>query len=229
MDAPCATDPDGLRPAPRLESQRERAKDERRQRIVNAAHDLLRSEQIDSLSGKAIAMKAGVSLSTLYNLFGSKNAVLIAVYAQDLANYEALVRARTSADALDRLFDALDVAVELYATDPDFYRATMWRRSPAEPLDSAMRQPRNRFWEDLVHSARTENALRADTDIPVLGRMLVYLFGGALGEWVAGNLPLGRFSKDMRFGFAAALLPFASAQAAVRLKQRIAHSAERQP
>jgi AcrR family transcriptional regulator len=214
-------DSGALCPLVRASNQRERAKDERRQRIVNAAHDLLRSEQIDSLSGKSIAMKAGVSLSTLYNLFGSKNSVLIAVYEQDLADYEAQVRARPSSDALERLFDALDVAMELYADDPEFYRATMWRRVPGEPLDATMRQPRNRFWEDLVHAARSEAALRPDTNVAALGRVLVYLFGGALSDWIAGDLTLERFAQDITFGFAAALLPFASPEATARLRARL--------
>jgi AcrR family transcriptional regulator len=205
-----------------VSSQRERAKDTRRARIIDAAHDLLRSERIDSLSGKAVATKAGVSLSTLYNLFGSKDAVLMAVYAQDLADYEARVRARPSADALDRLFDAVDVAMQLYAADPAFYRATMWRRSPGEPLDAAMRQPRKHFWEELVHAAQAEGALKSDANVAALGRVLVYLFGGALGDWVAGDLTLDRFGRDIRFGFAAALLPFASATATPRLRDHLA-------
>lgn len=201
--------------------QRERAKDERRRRIVQAAHDLLRSQEIESLSGKAIAAHAGVSLSTLYNLFGSKDAVLEAVYADDLAAYEALVQARASRDALERLFDAVEVAAQLYGAEPEFYRATMWRRSPGEPLDAAMRQPRNQFWEDLVRAVQTEGLLRGDADIATLTRVLVYLFSGALGDWVAGDLPLERFARDVAFGFAAALLPFAAPAATTRLEERL--------
>lgn len=226
MNVTLPADPNAGRARAQGPGQRERAKSQRRRRIVDAAHALLRSERIDSLSGRAIAMKAGVSLSTLYNLFGSKDAVLIAVYAQDLADYEAQVRACPSADALQRLFDALDVAMQLYAADPDFYRATMWRRSPGEPLDAAMRQPRNRFWEDLVRNAQSEGTLRADADVAALGRVLVYLFGGALGDWVAGDLSLERFAQDMRFGFATALLPFAAPESTARLRRHLALSGE---
>lgn len=202
--------------------QRERAKDGRRRRIVWAAHDLLRRNGIDGLSGRSIAAHAGVSLSTVYNLFGSKDAVFEAVYAEDLAAYAEQVQARASRDALDRLFDAIDVAMELYGNDPDFYRAAMWRRPPSEPLDAAMRQPRSRFWEDLVHAVEAEGFLRADADVPAVARVLVYQFGGALSDWVAGDLALQRFARDMKFGFAATLLPFATPSARARLERRIA-------
>lgn len=215
---------DTARATSRAPGQRERAKDGRRRRIVQAAHDLLRSEAPDSLSGRTIAAHAGVSLSTVYNLFGSKDAVLEAVYAEDLAAYEELVRARASRDTLERLFDAVDVAVALYRADPDFYRATMVRRPAAEPLDQAMRQPRNRFWEGLVLAMQADGFVRADADGAALARVLVYQFSGALGEWVAGDLALDRFARDIAFGFAATLMPFATPQAETRLRRVLAAS-----
>lgn len=210
-------------------SQRERAKDERRRRIVTAAHDLLRHEAVESLSGRTIAAQAGVSLSTVYNLFGSKDAVLAAVYAEDLARYEALVAARASRDALERLFDAIEVATELYADEPDFYRAILARRAPGEPLEAELREPRARFWEGLVLAVRAEGVLRPETDATSLARMLVYLFSGALADWVAGDLTLEQFEGDVTFGFAVALLPFAQPAAADRLRQHVTDRPEYRP
>lgn len=210
-----------LSAGPRATGQRERAKGGRRRRIVQAAHDLLRSQNIESLSGKAIAAHAGVSLSTVYNLFGSKDAVFEAVYADDLAAYEERVTARASRDALERLFDAVEVAMDLYGADPEFYRAVMWRRAPSEPLDAAMRLPRGRFWEGLVGAIKAERFLHADADSAALTRVLVYQFSGALSDWVAGDLTLDVFASDMAFGFSATLLPFATPAARTRLEERL--------
>ena len=57
-------------------SRREEAKAERRHRIVTAARDLIRETGDTGLSMRAIAARANVSLSTPYNLFGSKGAIL---------------------------------------------------------------------------------------------------------------------------------------------------------
>ena len=67
----------------RLASRRERHKDQRRTRIVDAAYDLLREVGADDLSVKMIAERADVSAATIYNLFGAKGAVLEKVYARD--------------------------------------------------------------------------------------------------------------------------------------------------
>ena len=207
---------------PPASTQRERAKQERRRRIVDAAHDLLREGGVDTLSSRAIARRADVSLTTLYNLLGSKDAVLIAVYDDDLARFEALVRARPSRDALARIFDAIEVAITLYAADPDFYRAILWRRAPGDQLDPAVRRPRGAFWEALVRRAQAEGALRGDADVAALGRMLVYLYGGALGDWVAAEIPLEALARDLKYGFATALRSAATPPAAAELTARLA-------
>ncbi|MFX8339372.1 helix-turn-helix domain-containing protein, partial [Acinetobacter baumannii] len=62
-----------------MENRRDTAKAERRSRIIKAARDLIRETGDAGLSMRALAAKAGVSLATPYNLFGSKRAVLVAV------------------------------------------------------------------------------------------------------------------------------------------------------
>ena len=59
--------------------KREQAKAERRHRIVRAARDLIRETGDTDLSMRMLAQRAKVSLSTPYNLFGSKRAVVLAV------------------------------------------------------------------------------------------------------------------------------------------------------
>jgi AcrR family transcriptional regulator len=99
-------------PTPRL-SRRETAKGERRARIVDAACELLRESGVEDLSVKAVAARAGLSLSTLYNLFASKDAILTSVYDQDLLQFAARVEEARCADALDRIFLTIDVSAEL--------------------------------------------------------------------------------------------------------------------
>src|SRR5271168_2287443 len=52
--------------------RREAGKRERRRRIIEAARALIRETGNAGLSMRALAARAGVSLATPYNLFGSK-------------------------------------------------------------------------------------------------------------------------------------------------------------
>jgi AcrR family transcriptional regulator len=205
-------------------SRRERAKQERRTRIVNATHDLLREVGVEDLSMKAVAARAGVSLSTVYNLFESKQAILARVFDQDLARFEALVGAAPAHDVLDRIFDALDIAADLYEADPAFYRAIMWRRPSGGgdlKLQTTLREPRIRFWRTMVAAAIREGWLRPGADPAVVGALMIQISGGVLGDWIAGDISIQTLRKEIKLGFAAALAPFATRAAAPRLRALI--------
>ena len=202
-------------------SRREQAKNDRRRRIIDATCSLLREFGLDAVSGKLIAARAGVSLSTVYNLFGSKDAVLVAVYDEDLARFEAMIGALPSTDALARLFDAVDVAAALYEQDPAFYRAILWRRPPGELLDAALRRPRARFWETLVQQAVDDGQLHDGTDAGAVSVLLIHLFSGVLMDWVAGDIPLDRFRREASLGFTAILLAFVDGAARPALHDRM--------
>src|ERR1700709_28264 len=91
-------------------SQRETAKAGRRERIVAAAHDLLREVGVEDTSVKSIADRAQVSRSTVFNLFAGKAAILAQVFDQDLLQFEALVESAPAADSLERIFVSIDIA-----------------------------------------------------------------------------------------------------------------------
>ena len=205
-------------------SRREQAKGERRARIVNATYALLREIGIEELSMKAVAAKAGVSLSTCYNLFESKQAILARVFDQDLEHFEALVAAAPASDQLERIFNALDVAADLYQADSAFYRATMGRRSASGALsgeEDVMRGPRILFWQTMVAGAVRDGWVRSGTDPAVVGALMIQISGGVLADWIAGEISVDILRKEMKFGFAAALLPFATRPAAIKIRALI--------
>jgi AcrR family transcriptional regulator len=206
-------------------SRRERGKDERRGRIVDAACDLLREIGIEELSMKLVSARAGVSLSTVYNLFTSKQAVLAAVFDRDLLRYQALVVAAPSADPLARIFDSIEIAAALYDADPGFYRATMWRWAggAGDPfLNVALRQPRTRFWRRMIADAVAAGHLKPGADPAVLGALVVQIFAGVLADWISGEIGVDQLRLEATLGFAGALAPFATPHDAKHLRKRIA-------
>jgi AcrR family transcriptional regulator len=212
------------RPPPEA-GRREWAKNERRRRVVDAACSLLRDVGVEAWSMKMLATRAGVSLSTVYNLFGSKQAVLSKVFDLDLLKYEQLVADAQSRDALERLFDAVDIAAELYRADPGFYQATMRRLAgPYGPfLNLALREPRTRFWRGMIAEAIAEGLLKPDAHPAVLGALAVQIFGGALADWTDGEITVDQLRDEVKFGFAVAFYPFSTEAPGARLREMIAN------
>jgi AcrR family transcriptional regulator len=210
-------------------TRREQAKSGRRARIIEAAHELLREVDMEGVSVKAIAERSGLSPATVYNLFGTKGAVLAQVFDLDLRAFEQRVAEAGSPDAMDRFFDAIAIAAELYRSDPSFYRLTMVARGGvrADPrLTAIVREPRVRFWRGLVQQAVDEGALRPDADAAALSIVLVQISAGALLDWTADVISVDQLEIETSFGFAAALASFASKPALIRLRRRMAMLSE---
>ena len=85
---------------------REEAKQIRRKQILAAARDLIGETSETKFSMRALAERAGVSLVTPYNLFGSKQAIMFALLDEDISKFGAQL-ARSRKDPLDMLFQAV--------------------------------------------------------------------------------------------------------------------------
>ena len=217
---PVAGAPQGVEPT----SRRELAKGGRRARIVEATYALLREVGIEDLSVKMIADQARVSPATVYNLFGTKAAVLQKVYDLDLAEFEQRMAKTVSRDSLERIFDSVAITAAHYRSDPRFYRSVvrMPNRDPADAqLIDAVTSRRAHFWSDQVRQAIKDGHLVAEADASRLGAAMSYLSSGAVGCWVTNLITIDRYEEDVACGVAALLMGFATESARPRLVARL--------
>jgi AcrR family transcriptional regulator len=184
-------------------SRREAGKAERRRRIIRAAHDLIRETGNTGLSMRALAARAGVSLATPYNLFGSKRAILLSVL-DDIREFFDRFSQLRSTDSLERLFGALDICVDLYLRDPAFNR-TIWAAlfDPSDEFRSQIfNSKRAAFWQGLVGKVAEAGVLMPEIDVELLFRALDRSFGATMLDWVTGDLTDAQLGPAMRYGYA---------------------------
>lgn len=207
----------------RSTSRRERSKDERRARIVDAAYALLREVGVDDISVKMIADRADVSAATVYNLFGAKGAVLAKVYEQDLEGFIAKVAEADAPSALDAIFESLRIAVDLYRSDPSFYRGMSIRNPRAErELMVAVQAPREAFWRDLLVRAVREGDLASSARTDLVALLMLQTSGGAFGHWCADLITLDEMEAQSSYAFALLLMGLARPSGRIRLQARLA-------
>jgi len=204
-------------------SRREQAKDERRQRIIAAARDLIRETGDAGLSMRAIAARAGVSLSTPYNLFGSKRAILVAVMG-DIQDFFVRFAETRSAGPVERIFQALTLSIRYYAEDPDFYR-TLWTGMfdmSGKEVRAALALPeRDAFWLSLLDAAANGGALMPTIDTTQLLRDLDVTFAGVMLNWVLGGLEVDELEPAAGYGYALTLRGAATPQWQDRLAEKV--------
>ena len=209
-------------------SRREAGKAERRRRIIHAARDLIRETGNAGLSMRALAARAGVSLATPYNLFGSKRAIVLAVL-DDVRVFQDRFANIKSADPLERLFTALDMAVEFYVADPPFYR-TLWAAVfdvSDDVRGEIFNSTRNAFWRDLVVRVAEAGVVGASINVDQLFRVLDRSFESTMLEWVMGELEPEVLAPTVRYGYALILKGAASDDWRGPLAARVAESQAR--
>jgi len=194
-------------PAPAAGGRREEAKAERRRRIIHAARELIRETGDAGLSMRALAARAGVSLATPYNLFGSKGAILLAVL-EDIKGFGRRFAGYEACSPPDRVLKAAALAVSYYEQDPDFYRAlwgSMLRTTGAEARSMIFNPKREAFWIGLLDAAASDGWLLPEIDTAALMRNLDFTFRSIMLHWINGEIGLDSLQPAVGYGYALAL------------------------
>jgi len=197
--------------APKTLTRREAGKAERRRQIIQAARALIRETGNAGLSMRGLAARAGVSLATPYNLFGSKRAIVVAVL-QDVREFQERFSTLRAADPVEKIFAALDMAIAFYVGDPVFYR-TLWAAvfDASDAVRGEILNPqRDAFWRSLVDEAASAGAIAPDVDPALLLRQLESLLRSVMFDWVVGEIGPARLAPTARHGYALVLLGAAS-------------------
>lgn len=197
-------------PGQRL-GRREAGKAKRRQLIIQAARQLIRETGNAGLSMRALAARAGVSLATPYNLFGSKRAIVLAVH-QDVREFHQRFSVTRSVDPVERIFAAVDMAIDFYVGDPQFYK-TLWAAvfdTTDEVRTEFFNSKRDAFWLGLVRAAADAGAIAEEIDLDMLGHQLDYLMRSVILDWVVGEMEPDALAPTIRLGYAMILKGAAS-------------------
>lgn len=206
--------------------KRERAKADRRLRIVRAARDLIRETGDTDLSMRMLAQRAEVSLSTPYNLFGSKRAVVLAVLEDERDFAEKFARLEAG-NSIDRIFAAHDLAFSYYTGDPEFYR-TLWRAllSTSDQDNTGLATPERlsqtrAIWRGLVGDAARDGYLSGDIPVDLIVQAMAHITGGALLSWAVGSLATRALTPTVGIGYALCLKGAAKPSGQPLLQKRI--------
>ncbi|MFH8468508.1 TetR/AcrR family transcriptional regulator [Streptomyces sp. NPDC017991] len=111
---------------------------ETRQRVIEAAADLLAREGRDAVTTRAVAVAAGLQPPAIYRLFGDKDGLLEAVAEHGFATFLAAKHVDPDPrDLIEDLRAGWDLAVEFGLANPALY--TLMYSEPTRPTSAAFR------------------------------------------------------------------------------------------
>jgi AcrR family transcriptional regulator len=173
------------------------AQAKRRQRIVDAALELLRESNGDNIEVRDVAGRAGVALGTVYRYMGSKDRLFAEAYQQwaearftDLARSAS--RGKTNTERLRRIAFGF---LEAFANEPQFLHLV--RLELAASAEPAVRS----VLEDVVAGflGVCRDALEGidDTDVAAIAAIVIAVVFSALDQLIIRRASLEKAKRGV--------------------------------
>lgn len=172
---------------------------------------------------RALAAKAEVGHVTPYNIFGSKQAVLMAVLDADMVAFERAVQAGHVSDPLTEMFEVVRLCAEFWFSEPVFYK-TLYRElldqknAPQQTFATPLREE---FWRRLTHALVQHGHLQEFVAAEPLAMNLRRIALQAIRGWIARDLSKNEVEAELGYNLSLALLGIAVPQSSVRIREKL--------
>ncbi len=165
---------------PYHQHKRAQQADMTRQRIIEAARQVVMESPFVAINLETVAGQAGVARSTIYTIFGSRLGLFEAI-EQDLlerGGFGAIQAAFTLSDARDILRESLAAALQLYVNEGGLLRALQLQAlidPDAATLTRSLNEGRIGGMHYLAQLLEQQGHLRPDVTVTEAGQILAQL------------------------------------------------------
>lgn len=213
-----------VQPAASGASLRERNVAARRQRILDATRAILQRDGMAGLSMRRLAAECGLSVKTLYNLWGSREGILKALVHQALDQMDqALDREAPLADPLERCRAVVTVSVRHLVADEAIGRSLMLACYQGLSRPSAqLSQRASQMQAVAIRAAIAQGLLHDRLDPDELGRQIYHGYEMAHVQWAFGLIDEDTFRARALYGLWVALLGVAHDTTRPRIEAELA-------
>jgi AcrR family transcriptional regulator len=175
---------------------------ERRQRILAAARGIIAERGFDALTMRSLARASRVTVPTVYNLIGGKDAVLVAAVEEQTARFLAGIERRPERQPAERLLAVVDACVEELLRLPAYYRTLLPLLSGSAAAAEARARVDRALGAELgkaVAALDAGDGLAAWVEPDALLESLRAHLGARALRWAAGALGDAAFRADARY------------------------------
>lgn len=176
---------------------------DRRRRLVRAAGELIEEKEDGNFSMPELAARAGVSLATPYNLFGSKAAVLGQLFEGQVRGFIKESDWMRGKPPHERILGVVDQLVAAYSRRPLFFRNLM-KALHALGTAEQTQMPYNglHLVNPLVSGLAADGYIPERVPAELLESTLIRLFESTFEHWALRNWDTERLRRELRSSFA---------------------------
>ena len=194
---------------------------QRRERILLSTRDQLSQLGYEGLNMRDLAVIADVSTSTLYNLYQSKDTLILAAVEDLLSDINEVVVA-TGDSGLDRFLARVDKVADQIVDTPKYAEAIgkmLFNADAQDPIVQMLIGASLSFHrEELAEMARLGD-LREETDTDFLARSLSSIGWSTVLMWMKGYVALHDFKREYVRNAVLMMLPCVTETAEAKLRQ----------
>jgi TetR/AcrR family fatty acid metabolism transcriptional regulator len=169
------------------------APDGKRRQILEAAVRVFAAQGFDATRVGDIAREAGVAYGLVYHYYGSKDAVLDAVFREAWGRLlgAVAVAEETGADGPEQLELVVKIVLRAWRDDPDLVRLLVREITRSPHLQNELDEIGQAFssLQRIVGRGQEEGTFRPDIDARIAAWMLYGALEEVLTAWVLGQLP----------------------------------------
>ncbi len=187
----------------KYESQRQL---QRQSNILATVRSMLEEVGYEGMTIRGLAKRAGVAQGTLYNLYGSKDALVLAAVDDLLAQLDGTAARQTRAEGIDAILTLSEVIGEQIQASPKYADAMtriLLHVQPDDPLVDVLFARAYPFLKSQLEIAQQNGDLRPEVDTDKVARHLV---GQAWGLMLLGMLGMIRREHSIRERHRSALM-----------------------
>ncbi|NIP14632.1 MAG: TetR family transcriptional regulator [Pseudomonadales bacterium] len=200
------------------------AQAQRRAKILNAARDIVTCHGYDGMIMRDVAALANVSATTLYNLYNTKDELLLEALRDRIEASTEQARRRAPEPGYHYLLAHVESVCQETRRSPAYVNAiaqALFRSSPGDPLVEVLLA---RLQEDVERSLQAMSQaghLHRDANIDQLGRALAGSFWSNFLLWNKGRLALKDLERAQLNGYLSLLIPASTGRAKGILQKRL--------
>lgn len=192
----------------------------RRNAIIQTVKTQLESEGFDALSMRKIAAIAGVSPSTLYEIYGSKESLIL--YAVGGSISDLTQEEEKYEPGLDRFLHRLDSVASFFMDNPETGEAMtklLFQNSGDSPAKEIFMINAVAARKTSLEEMLAEKEISSDTAIDFYARTLISVTWGTVLFWLKGMLPLEDLRDELVRASMAVVLPIATRKSKSRVQE----------
>ncbi len=187
----------------------EEHKAERRARILRAARELIAERGYAGLTMRDLAQASRVSVPTLYNLFGGKQALLLGELEATFAAVVASIERVETGSTVERALATCDAGNDDLLSVPRYSRELILLFLTAEdtaPLRRDAAERYARLMAGILRDGQAAGEIQPWVDPLPLSRRMFQHYTIAMIEWARGEIGADEFRAVTRYGMCLMLL-----------------------